>query len=357
MLMKPLFNRFLLVALLPTLLFFSCRNKKAQVENLTESPVALPGKQVDFTVVFYNVENLFDTEDDPNNPGDDEWLPTGKNEWTQGRYNKKLLDLAKVLGTVGGDLPAIIGLCEVENKRVVKDLVETDPLAFKDYLIIHRDSPDSRGIDVALAVDPTVFMPDTFLLHRVTVPNPERPTTRDILYVRGFVNGKRLHLFVNHWPSRSGGQEKSEPYRMEAAKVLKSKMDSILLRDPDARILSMGDMNDHPNDKSIAEGLRARGQEPSHYFNYMEKVHKDGFGSYFYKGQWGALDQFIGSWPLVKSETGIFARDTSARIYDEKWLMYTNDKSENSPNRTFSGDKYTGGYSDHLPIVIRLTAK
>jgi len=230
-------------------------------------------------------------------------------------------------------------------------------LVFKNYVVIHRESPDDRGIDVALAVDPKVFMPDTFLFHRVIVPNPERPTTRDILYVRGFVNGKRLHLFVNHWPSRSGGQEITEPYRMEAAKVLKSKMDSILLRDPDARILSMGDMNDHPNDRSMTEGLRARGQEPAHYFNYMEKTYKDGFGSYFYKGKWGALDQFIGSWPLVRSETGIFARDTSARIYDEKWLMYTNDKGENSPNRTFAGDKYTGGYSDHLPIVIRLTAK
>lgn len=335
---------------------FGCHHRKAATTDAPTPVDATKGGKT-FSVMFYNVENLFDTEDDPNNPGDDDWLPTGQNEWTQNRYHKKLADLAKVIGTSTGSLPAIIGLCEVENKKVLKDLIETEPLAHKDYMIIHRDSPDSRGIDVALAVDPTVFLPDLYLFHRVTLPNPERPTTRDILYVRGIVGGKKLHLFVNHWPSRSSGQDLTEPYRMEAAKVLKSKMDSILAIEPDARILSMGDMNDHPNDRSITEGLRARGQQPAHYFSYMEKAEKDGFGTYFYKGEWGALDQFIGSWPLVTSDTGIFARDTAARIVDEKWLLYMNDRGENMPNRTYAGKNYTGGYSDHLPIVIQLTVK
>jgi len=339
-----------------SLIFFGCQKRKS-TSTEQSSPTANPKGGKNFSVMFYNVENLFDIEDDLTNDGDDEWLPTGQNEWTQNRYHKKLADLANVIGTSTGSMPAIIGLCEVENKKVIQDLIETVPLVETDFLIIHRDSPDSRGIDVALVVNPKIFLPDLYLFHRVTVPNPERPTTRDILYVRGLVDGKRLHLFVNHWPSRSSGQEQTESYRMEAAKVLKTKMDSIMAIEPDARILSMGDMNDHPNDRSITEGLRARGQQPAHYFNYMEKTAKDGYGTYFYKGQWGILDQFIGSWPLVNAESGIFARDTAARIVDEKWLLYMNDRGENMPNRTFAGKNYTGGFSDHLPIVIQLTVK
>jgi hypothetical protein len=320
-------------------------------------PSAEKSEDNQFTVVFYNVENLFDTEDDPANKGDDEWLPESENQWTPERYEKKLTDLAKVLSAISNGLPIIIGLCEVENHRVVADLAARDALAKGKYGIIHRESPDSRGIDVALLYRRALFAPDSFAFHTVTLPNPDRPTTRDILYARGNLKGHRLHMFVNHWPSRSGGQEQSEPNRMEAARVLKSKMDSILVIEPDARILAMGDFNDYPNNRSLNEGLRAKGVKPSHYYNFMERMAKDGLGTYFYKGEWGVLDQFIGSWPLVESTTGLTATSDAAGIFKEDWILHVSKEGVASPSRTFGGPNYYGGYSDHLPIYIHLTVK
>lgn len=338
--MKKSVIAILVVAIILGLLYFVIGSKKSN-----HPPIE---------VVFYNVENLFDTIEDPE-IWDDEFLPDSAKKWTQERYDKKLVDLAKVLTEISEDgLPEVIGVCEVENRQVVEDLFHTDSLGNRKFKVIHEQSPDFRGIDVALAYDSEIL---TELYHeKISVSfsfEPEKKT-RDILYAKMLSCGDTLHFFVNHWPSRRGGQEASEPKRLKAATVLRTKIDSILLRNPNAKIVSMGDFNDYPNNTSMTEVMNCEPGANHQLTNLTHRFHEGGLGTYNYKGEWGMLDQFIVSDGLLYSKEGCAASDSSVAIFKEDWMLYFPKEGEPTPRRTYGGPNYYGGYSDHLPIRMTL---
>jgi hypothetical protein len=219
------------------------------------------GKRGDNAIrlVFYNTENLFDPADD-SLTNDDEYTPTGLRGWTYNRFQRKLLNLSKVFISIGGwEAPEIIGMCEIENRFVLYKLISDTPLSKIGYKIIHKDSPDPRGIDVAMIYRPDKFVPVTYKAIPVRFPNDPGGRTRDILYVKGKVLGKEtLHVFINHWPSRYGGYSATKPKRAVVASILRHYTDSIMQSDQFARIVIMGDFNDEPNDESITKILMAR---------------------------------------------------------------------------------------------------
>lgn len=311
-----------------------------------------PDKTIE--VVFYNVENLFDTVEDTTIL-DDEFLPDSAKNWTLERYNKKLVDLAKVLTAISQDgLPEVVGVCEVENRQVVEDLFGTDSLGKGKFKIIHEDSPDARGIDVALAYNSELLSELYHEKIRYSFSFEPETTTRDILYAKLLSCGDTLHFFVNHWPSRRGGQEASEPKRLKAATVLRTKIDSILLRDQKAKIIAMGDFNDYPNNRSMTEVMNCEPGANQRLTNLTYNFHENGVGTYNYKGEWGMLDQFIVSDGLLYSSEGCATSDSSAIVFKEDWMLFFPESGEPSPSKTYGGPNYYGGYSDHLPIRLTL---
>jgi predicted extracellular nuclease len=310
-----------------------------------------------FTVVFYNVENLFDTENDQG-ARDAEFTPDGKNNWTEDRYQKKQEDISKVLSSVNkNELPEIIGLCEIENRKVLDDLVATKLLADGKYKIEHFESPDYRGIDCALIYRPNEFRVLKSTAVKVVFSDDPDFSTRDILYVKGETNNREeFHIFVNHWPSRIGGLEQTEAKRMAVARILKSKVDSVQNINPKVNILIMGDMNDEPSNKSLSEVLSA--DEPdavnANLVNLMYPVHKKKEGSYNYRGNWNMLDNIVVSGSLLDNK-GFQCHEKQGHIFHEKWMEYEAKNGEISPNRTYGGQNYYGGVSDHFPVFIQLS--
>ncbi|HAS36908.1 MAG TPA: endonuclease [Flavobacteriales bacterium] len=297
-------------------------------------------------VVFYNVENLFDTIDHPDKK-DEEFTPGSKKEYGSERYKDKLGKLSRVLRAASPN-PGLIGLCEIENRSVVNDLAKKiDPKA--NLVVIHEESPDFRGIDNALIYDEDEF---DYLWH-TAIPvrfAGEDYTTRDILCVAlELKNGEALFVFVNHWPSRRGGKEKSAFRRARAAEVLRQWMDSLSFENPTGHLIAMGDYNDYPSDSSIVNVL-GTGPEMN-LRNLTLPIHQAGLGSYCYKGEWGVLDQII-----VDSKSAQSNFFDTTYIFKENWMLYYNKQSDDSlPSRSFGGDKYFGGYSDHLPAVTRIS--
>lgn len=307
-------------------------------------------------MVFYNVENLFDTINDPEKR-DEDFLPQSKKKWNAKRYYNKLDKLSEVLERVSSSNPVFIGLAEIENRFVVHDLVSTGRLASTKYRVAHFESSDVRGIDVALAFDHNKFHMTHKEAIRVSIKDEPGYKTRDILYVKGvFYDSTEIHLFVNHWSSRRGGQEESEYKRIKAARLLKNKVDSLKALNSLANIILMGDFNDYPTNKSISEVLNAGAlKSQKDLINLLLPFHKNDEGTYNYKGEWGALDQLIISRPLVDGE-GLEVKNKEAGIvYDEDFL-YTKKDGSKTPNRTYGGNSYFGGCSDHLAIytVIQL---
>lgn len=312
-------------------------------------------------VMFYNVENLFDTEDDPNTR-DDEFTPTGNKGWSNRRYTDKLNNIYKVCTAVGGwEMPEVIAFSEVENRRVLEDLLQKTPFRKSNYEIVHEDSPDARGIDLGLIYRKDKF---NYLEHqamKVVFPFDTTIKTRDILYVKGEVLGKdTLHIFVNHWPSRLGGQAKSEPRRLYVAKLIREKIDSLYAVDPNSKIIVTGDFNDYATDKSIVEVLGAKGEiaevGDKDLFNYMAEISKNWkIGTHKYQGHWGTLDQMIVSAPLIKEQrpNKLYAKKSS--IFMARFLLSEDRRYLGlEPFRTYSGPRYLGGFADHLPIYIDL---
>jgi len=307
-----------------------------------------------FTLMFYNVENLFDIYDNPKTM-DEDFTPEGKLNWTDERYQDKLFKIAEVVEAIPGELPAFVGLAEIENKKVLDELVKQNKLLSARYVVIHQDSPDERGIDVAALVDTSILKVDYFNYTRINLPDKTDPDTRELLYVRCKAGNEMLHYYVNHWPSRGGGQQESEFKRVAVANVLHSQVKKLLKANKDARIIIMGDFNDHPNDKSIANVLNAGTSKDSFLYNYMLDYHLAGKGSYWFKGEWGALDQFITS-PIIKfGKDGYTAENAS--FFNDRMIMFMDSRGEQRPNRTYAGEKYTAGYSDHLPIYMQLTLR
>ena len=315
-------------------------------------------------VMFYNVENLFDTFDDPTK-NDEEFLPEGKKKWTFERYQKKLNNICKVTTAVGGwELPEIIGLCEVENLKVLEDLTQNTALKKAGYGIIHKESPDMRGIDVAALYRKDRVKPLSYKAIKVKFDEPEARPTREILYFKSLVRKTdTIHFFVNHWPSRWGGQEKSEPKRLAAARALKRVTDSILTVNPQAKLILTGDFNDDPINKSMTEVLQA--VEPSdivpnklyslsaHLYNPSVK------GSLKYRGNWNVFDQFVVSGALLQKTVGYSTSKENSHIFygtpDNEFLLEEDTRYQGVvPNRTYHGPKYHDGYSDHMPVYLDL---
>lgn len=309
------------------------------------------------TVAFYNLENLFDTENDPT-IDDEEFLPDGKNKWDADRYQHKLDNMAKVIDKLGDeDGPEILGVCEVENKKVMVDLIGTEKLRNKNYDVVHVNSPDARGIDVGFFYKKDVFKYLSHRALRVSFASEPDFKTRDILMVKGLIKKDTVYFFVNHWPSRRGG-EASVAKRQAAAARARGVIDTILARTPDAKILLMGDFNDEPTDVSITETLKASGEfdklQNGQLFNEMYAIKKAGRGSHEYKNEWNALDQLIVSQGFIGKAKGLKVVKESANIYEADFLKQDSGKFKGSPFRTYAGAKYLGGYSDHMPVYLHL---
>lgn len=319
-------------------------------------PVLLRAEQ-HYRIMFYNVENFFDTKDDPDK-NDNDFLPEGKKHWTQSRMNEKKNSIAKVIAAVGeGMPPAIIGICEVENSYVMQLLTRYSPIKKWRYNYVHFDSPDSRGIDVALLYDKNQF--ELIDSKPIKVTFSKGRTTRDVLYVKGEGPGKNiLHIFVCHTPSRLGGKGKSEPRRVQVMSIVREHVDSLLLTDPNANIIIMGDFNDTPEDKSLSMALGAEKlNEPysndklyNMCYQFMGNPY---FGTHKYQSQWSILDQIIVSGNLLKSG---MVNSNSAYIFKADFLLEEDKRNMNvKPKRTYNGLRYIGGFSDHLPVVLDLS--
>lgn len=313
------------------------------------------------TIAFYNVENLFDVVNDSLN-FDDARTPHGKYHWNRERYLHKIAHISKVLSSVGSKInknsPAIIGLCEVENRAVVQDLILHPNLKNKGYASIHFDAPDERGIDVALLYKKDVFQPISFKSHRLLLFDVEgnRDYTRDQLVVGGVLDNDFFYFIVNHWPSRSGGEIRSRPHRIAAAQLNRRIIDSLTKLDPTAKIMSMGDLNDDPVDDSLKKVLKTKGTphqlEFNELYNPMEQLFKKGQGSLAYRDQWNLFDQIFFTSNLILSENGY--RYWKAGVYAPSYLLTQQGKYKGYPLRTYSGTTYTGGYSDHFPVYVHL---
>lgn len=316
------------------------------------SPEGKPDKSI--IIGFYNVENLFDTINSPN-VKDEEYTPGSEKNWNSKRYNKKLNDLGSAISGMGSELPAIVGLCEIENEAVILDLINAAPLVKGKYQVAHEDSPDGRGIDVGLIYQKKKFKPSHIEAVAVKMGEGERPT-RDILYVKGKLKGGTyLHVFVNHWPSRYGGAEKSEPKRILAATALQGKIDSLLAIDDNTAIICMGDFNDYPDNKSLTETLGAGpiGGDTK-MVNLMFDLAKSERGSYNYKSNWDFLDQIIVSPALTDAHKPMIKVGSTGPKFNDT-MIYVNKKTgEEKPSRTYGGPTYYGGYSDHLPVATTL---
>lgn len=317
-------------------------------------------KENNFTIVFYNVENLFDTINNPDKI-DDKFLPDGIKKWSTGRYRKKINDLGKVISSINqNELPELIGLCEVENKAVLRDLINNRFLTKEKYAIVHEESPDARGIDVALLYRENEFKYLNHKIHRIYYDLEPETTTRDILYVKGKLkNGEYLHVFINHWSSRRGGQKGSEPKRLHTAKILRSKVDSILKNNKKAKIVILGDFNDEPTNKSLYEVLKATNNQRSgnyrELYNLMFDKSVNGQGTYNYRGNWNMLDNIIISQSLLKNKKGYIVSSDGGQIFRKRWMMYDNVKTgQMTPSRTYGGPNYYGGISDHFPVFVIL---
>jgi len=307
-----------------------------------------------FSVMHYNVENLFDTIDDPHK-NDNEFLPTSKKNWNSARYNQKIKNLAKVIAhTQDKSSPDIVALVEIENSAVLNDLTHDSQIESMNYQVVHHEGPDERSIDCALLYNPKNFK---LLLTRafpVKMESNSNFKTRDILYVKGWVLKKdTLHVFVNHWPSRLGGVEKSEPKRVAAAQILRSKVDSILALNPSSKILIVGDFNDETSNKSIKDILKAGISLPikdDSLYNMAGMDDLDTLGSYYYYGdkQWNMIDQMIISKGLTQGK-GMVLSSQRMLIIRHEWMLKESKNKVKSPFKTYEKE-YTGGYSDHLPI-------
>ncbi len=316
------------------------------------------------TVAFYNLENLFDFEDDPIT-FDDDRTPTGKDHWTEEIYNDKLKNMAQVISEIGADVtgtsPVLIGVCEVENRRVLEDLINQESLSDKDYGIVHFDSPDRRGIDVALLYQKKIFTPTNYEAHELKIYDnndvTKRVYTRDQLLVSGMLDGEKIHLIVNHWPSRSGGEARSRFKRVKAAKLNKQIIDSLFSEDPYAKIITMGDLNDDPTSPSLTEVLKPKSDKDEvglrELYNPMEDMFKKGLGTLAWRDGWNLFDQMIVSSELTKKDYSSY-RLYKAGIYNKSYLANPRGRYKGYPYRSYADGGYTGGYSDHFPVYLYL---
>jgi hypothetical protein len=315
------------------------------------------------TILFYNVENLFDLKNNPET-NDDEFTPKGDRRWTYKRFNQKIQNISKViLSSSGWKPPELVAICEIENRFVLEKLISETPLKSFSYKIIHKESPDFRGIDVALLYNENEFYPLDYRYIPIRLKNNYVLNTREILYVSGIVKkNDTLHLFVNHWPSRYSGLLESQSLRNRAAKILRTEIEILQEKYSYPNVVIIGDFNDQPTDESIALYLGATEYSENNLNINENQIYNLSFpwmnqdlGTLKYQSQWSVFDQIMVSGNLLITENKLFTRPDWAKIVQMPFLL---DKDERygglKPNRTYIGFRYNGGFSDHLPVLLKL---
>ena len=311
-------------------------------------------------VAFYNLENLFDTLDEPYK-FDEEFTPSGANHYTSEIYHQKLHNLATVLAQLGTGLtpdgPAIIGVAEIESDRVLQDLSSQPEIRDRHYRFVHFESPDSRGIDVALLYHPKYFqvLQARALFTNISGSGQKGGKTRDVLHVVGVLAGDTTHVFVNHWPSRRGGEAASAPLRAIAAHVSKHVIDSLMAINADTRVLLMGDLNDDPTSPSVQKVLDATGNrkklKPGGLYNPWANFLAKGIGTLAYNDSWNLFDQIMLSSGWLKAGDGHW-RFYKAEIFNRDFLKENFGRYRGYPYRSFEGSNWLNGYSDHFPVIV-----
>lgn len=306
-----------------------------------------------YTIAFYNIENLFDIHNDPFT-NDDDFLPTSDKRWTQKKYDRKIYKIGSVISQIGTDEnttpPVIVGLAEVENKRVLKDLLASKDLQSINYDYVHYNSLDERGIDVALIYNKDVFTvnsSETFNIF-ITDEDGEIDFTRDVLLVSGMLGGEEIHIIVNHWPSRREGEEASSYKRVLAAQKNIEVVNRLKQENPNSKIIIMGDFNDNPDDDSVEELVAG-----ANLYNPMQNLRSIDKGSLNHDFNWNVFDQIMVSINFLETKPNTL-KFSDANIFDSKFLTQYNGKYKGQPYRTFVGKKYKGGFSDHFPVFIEL---
>jgi predicted extracellular nuclease len=314
---------------------------------------------------FYNLENFYDTIDNPN-VNDDEFTPKGAKNYDADIYLNKVLHLATIISQMGTEInpdgPAILGVAEIENDTVLKDLVHQKLLEKRNYKIVHYDSRDARGIDVAFLYNAKYFTVEASNKLFVQLPGGSKDAyfTRDVLWVKGKLDGETVHIYVNHWPSRVGGEQRSAPARAAAAMVCKNHMDSIAKADGYQKVIIMGDLNDDPVSPSITEVLKAKGNIKDVFkgglFNPWVDLYKKGIGTLAYQDAWGLFDQIMISYPFLdKKQNGLFFYQQ--HIFRREYMVENKGQYKGYPMRTWDGNTYRGGYSDHFPTYLIMLKK
>lgn len=335
------------------------------------------------TVAFYNLENLFDTINQANN--DEEWLPRGSQNWTSAKYKQKIHNMARVISEIGTtdnptNSPTLLGGSEIENRGVLEDLVKDPQIINKDYGIVHFDSPDRRGIDVALLYQKKHFKPTSYInvplyIYRddeapVKKSESEEATddkiavtpaaadkrvyTRDQLLVTGLLDGEEVNVIVCHWPSRSGGEKKSAPFREKAAALTKKITDSLQRIKPDAKVIILGDLNDGSSNNSVRVQIGAKGKKedvkPLGIYNPFEAMTNKGYGTIGYRDAWDIFDIIMFTEPFIRKDYTSF-RYWKAGIYNKPYMTQTTGQYKGYPLRHGANEV---GFSDHFPVYIYL---
>lgn len=323
--------------------------------------IGLSGKSQDnrqtvYAAAFYNLENLFDTQRDTAIE-DEDFTPQGSYAWTKDKYQKKLNNMSYAISQLAKEYcpegPAFVGVVEIENRKVLEDLVHTPPLAAMNYGIVHHDSPDRRGVDVALLYNPKLFKVKSYKVYPYHLPEEPDFRTRDVLMVNGTLAGQDVHVLVNHWPSRRGG-DKSSSYREFAASICRHVADSIYQANPSSKVVIMGDLNDDPFNKSVRNVLNARSEakdvRPGGLYNPFWSLLKRGIGSLFYQGNWNLFDQIIVSQNFLLENSPLHF--WKAEVFNRDFLIQKEGAHKGYPLRTFSGNRFLNGYSDHFPTIV-----
>jgi hypothetical protein len=369
--MKLLFKSILLVSVI---ILISCATTNQSTTSNTDTSIKknIPvrdlsnNNQYDIrTIAFYNLENLFDTINDPEKLDERSPIMDMKENKRAKAYWSKIENMAKVIADIGAEKtntsPAIIGVCEIENKEVLEDLINHKHLKNKHYGIIHYNSPDVRSIDVALLYQKRYFKPMDHKSYELKLFNPdgERKHSRDQLLVTGMLDGEVIHIIVNHWPSRSGGEQRSRPFREKAAALNVKIIKDINEQYKNPKIISMGDLNDDPTNSSIKKIIGAKGKKADlkdgEIYNAMENMHKRGFSTLGYRDNINLFDQILLTSPFITttqdfSDYKLF----QANIFNPRYLTNKTGRYKGYPFRSWSNNQFTGGYSDHYPVYVYL---
>jgi len=306
-----------------------------------------------FTIAFYNTENLFDIYND-RSKHDRDYLPNSERRWTKKRYQNKLNKIGLAISKIGlaetGNLPSIIGLAEVENGKVIRDLLDTTHLKNSPYDYVHFNSKDERGMDVAFIYNTTKFTVTHSEIYAIQFERPEGGDdfTRDILLVTGMLQGETISVLVNHWSSRREGTQLSEVKRLQASEKVSEIIKDIQTKQADAKIIIMGDFNDDPHCKSITQLI-----ENNNLFNPMNTLRSYNRGSLVHHRKWHLFDQIMFTMPFFESRANHLEFE-SANIFDADFLKEYKGRYKGTPFRTYAGEKHKGGYSDHFPVYMML---